>query len=60
VVQVQVFLADIADYAAMNAVYATYFPARPPARAAIGVAALPRGARVEMLMTAVRPARGSR
>jgi 2-iminobutanoate/2-iminopropanoate deaminase len=57
VVQVQVFLADIADYAALNAVYAPYFPAQPPARAAIGVAALPRGARVEILMTAARPAR---
>ncbi len=56
VVQVQVFLADMADYAALNAVYAPYFPSRPPARAAIGVAALPRGARVEVLMTAVRPA----
>ncbi|HYH46960.1 MAG TPA: Rid family detoxifying hydrolase [Thermoanaerobaculia bacterium] len=57
VVQVQVFLADMADYAALNAVYAPYFPAQPPARAAIGVAALPRGARVEILMTAARPAR---
>lgn len=57
VVQVQVFLADMADYAALNAVYAPYFPAQPPARAAIGVAALPRGARVEVLMTAIRPAR---
>jgi 2-iminobutanoate/2-iminopropanoate deaminase len=53
VVQVQVLLADIADYAAMNEVYATYFPVAPPARAAYAVAALPRGARVEILMTAV-------
>jgi len=54
VVQVQVFLADVADYAAFNEVYAPYFPQPAPARAAVAVAALPRGARVEVLMTAVR------
>jgi 2-iminobutanoate/2-iminopropanoate deaminase len=54
VVQVQVFLADVNDYAAFNEVYAGYFPAPAPARAAVAVAALPRGARVEVLMTAVR------
>ena len=54
VVQVQVFLADIGDYAAFNNVYAPYFPANPPARAVVGVAGLPRGAKVEILMTAVR------
>lgn len=54
VVQVQVFLADVNDYAAFNEVYATYFPQPAPARAAVAVAALPRGARVEVLMTAVR------
>lgn len=53
VVQVQVLLADIADYTAMNEVYAAFFPVDPPARAAYAVAALPRGARVEILMTAV-------
>lgn len=54
VVQAQVFLADIADYGAMNAVYAEHFEAAPPARAALQVGALPLGARVEILMTAVR------
>jgi 2-iminobutanoate/2-iminopropanoate deaminase len=54
VVQVQVFLADVSDYAAFNEVYATYFPQPAPARAAVAVAALPRSARVEVLMTAVR------
>jgi 2-iminobutanoate/2-iminopropanoate deaminase len=54
VVQVQVFLADVGDYAAFNEVYAGYFPPPAPARAAVAVAALPRGARVEVLMTAVR------
>jgi 2-iminobutanoate/2-iminopropanoate deaminase len=50
---VQVLLADINDYQAMNEVYVTYFPESPPARAAFAVAAIPRGARVEVVMTAV-------
>jgi len=54
VVQVQVLLADIGDYNALNQVYVTYFPKDPPARAAYAVAALPRGARVEILMTAAK------
>ena len=57
VVQVQVLLADIADYQAFNAIYAGYFPQEPPARAAYAVAALPRGAKVEILMTAARASR---
>jgi len=54
VVQVQVLLADIDDYQAMNEVYGAYFPDSPPARAAYAVAAIPRGARVEIVMTAAR------
>lgn len=54
VVQVQVFLVDINDYQAMNEVYATFFQESPPARAALAVAALPGGAQVEILMTAVK------
>lgn len=54
VVQVQVLLADIGDYQAMNEIYATYFQEDPPARAAYAVAALPAGAQVEILMTAVK------
>ncbi|MFP5284450.1 MAG: Rid family detoxifying hydrolase [Thermoanaerobaculia bacterium] len=54
VVQVQVLLANIGDYQAMNEVYATYFRENPPARAAFAVAALPGGAQVEILMTAVK------
>jgi 2-iminobutanoate/2-iminopropanoate deaminase len=55
VVQVQILLSDINDYQAMNEVYATYFPESPPARAAYAVAGIPRGARVEIVMTAVAP-----
>lgn len=43
-----VFLADLADFAAMNAVYAEYVGAVPPARATVQVAALPSGALVEI------------
>lgn len=48
VVKTTVFLQDMADFAAMNEVYARYFPQEPPARAAVQVAALPKGARVEI------------
>ena len=48
VVKTTVFLIDLADFAAMNEVYATYFPELPPARSTVQVAALPRGARVEI------------
>lgn len=48
VVKTTVFLADMADFAAVNAVYATYFPTDPPARSAFQVAALPLGAMVEI------------
>ena len=48
VVKTTVFLADIKDFKAMNAVYATYFPSEPPARSAVQAAALPLGALVEI------------
>ena len=48
VVKLNVFLTDLANFPAVNAVMAGYFREPYPARAAIGVAALPRGAAVEM------------
>lgn len=54
VVAVQVYLADLDDFAAMNAVYAAVFDAAPPARATVEVGALPRGARVEIAAQAYR------
>lgn len=48
VVKVNVYLADINDFAAMNAVYAEYFPSAPPARTTIQAAALPLGLLVEI------------
>ncbi|MFQ6615159.1 MAG: Rid family detoxifying hydrolase [Fidelibacterota bacterium] len=53
VVQVQVFLADLEDYGAMNRVYGTYFAAAPPARAVVEVSKIPRNAQVEITMIAV-------
>ncbi len=53
-VQTQVFLSDLADFEAMNRVYAERFPKDPPARATAQVARLPRDARVEILLTAQR------
>lgn len=52
VVKVNVFLTDMADFAAMNVVYATQFTAPYPARTTIGVAALPLGAAVEIELIA--------
>jgi 2-iminobutanoate/2-iminopropanoate deaminase len=48
VVKTTVFMVDLGEFAAMNDVYAIYFPANQPARSTIQVAALPKGARVEI------------
>jgi reactive intermediate/imine deaminase len=48
VVKVTVFLTDMANFPRLNEIMSTYFSEPYPARAAIGVAALPRGARVEV------------
>jgi 2-iminobutanoate/2-iminopropanoate deaminase len=54
VVKTTCFLADINDFAAFNAVYAKFMSDPPPARSTFGVAALPRGGRVEIEAIAVR------
>ena len=48
VVKCTVFLTDIADYAAMNDVYRTFFPEKPPARSTVAGSGLALGARVEI------------
>ena len=48
VVQARVYLTNMSEYGAMNAIYAKHFSEPFPARTAIGVAALPLGARVEI------------
>lgn len=55
VVKVNVFLIDMDNFAAMNAVYADQFLAPYPARTTIGVAALPLGAQVEIELIALVP-----
>ena len=52
VVKTTVFLTDLADFTAMNEVYARYFTSDFPARSTVQVAALPRGARVEIEVVA--------
>jgi 2-iminobutanoate/2-iminopropanoate deaminase len=54
VVKTTIFLADIADFATMNAIYARFMPDPPPARTTFAVAALPKGARFEIEAVAVR------
>ncbi len=54
VVKTTVFLLTMEDFAAMNAVYATHFPEPYPARSTVAVVGLPRGARVEIEVTAAR------
>jgi 2-iminobutanoate/2-iminopropanoate deaminase len=57
VVRATVYLADMADFAAMNEVYATYFAPPAPARSTIQAARLPKDARVEIDVIAEIPAR---
>ena len=54
VVKTTVFLADMGDFAAMNAVYATFFSEPFPARSAVAVKTLPKGALVEIECIASR------
>ncbi len=53
VVKTTVFLRDMGDFAVMNGIYAEFFTENPPARSAIQVAALPKGAAVEIEAVAV-------
>jgi 2-iminobutanoate/2-iminopropanoate deaminase len=47
-VRLTVYMTDLAAFAEVGEVYATFFPESPPARVTVGVAALPKGAQVEM------------
>jgi 2-iminobutanoate/2-iminopropanoate deaminase len=55
VVKTTIFLVDVGDFAAVNAVYAKFMPEPPPARSTVGIAALPKGALVEIEAIAHRP-----
>lgn len=53
VVRATIYLTDLGDFAKVNAVYGEKFPQHPPARATVQVAALPKGARVEIDLVAL-------
>jgi 2-iminobutanoate/2-iminopropanoate deaminase len=55
VVKTTVFMTDLAQFGEMNATYAKHFPVDPPARSTIQVAALPKGANVEIEAIALKP-----
>lgn len=55
VVKVTLYLVDLGDFAAVNEIYAQRFVEPYPARVTVGVAALPKGARIEVEMAARRP-----
>jgi 2-iminobutanoate/2-iminopropanoate deaminase len=56
-VKTTIFLADMGDFAAVNAIYGRYVPDPPPARSTVQVAALPKAGRVEIEAIARRSAR---
>jgi 2-iminobutanoate/2-iminopropanoate deaminase len=56
VVKTTIFLVDLADFAQVNELYGRRFPADPPARSTVQVAALPRGSRLEIEVVAHRNA----
>jgi 2-iminobutanoate/2-iminopropanoate deaminase len=57
VIRSTVFLKNMDDFAAMNAVYTKYFSTAPPARSTVEVSRLPKNALVEIDMIAVAPAK---
>lgn len=52
VIKTTVFLTDLADFATVNAIYATRFPSEPPARSCVQVAGLPGGSKIEIELVA--------
>lgn len=60
VAETKVYLADMNDFAAMNAAYIKHFPGRPPARTTIAISKLHRGSRVEMTLVAHKPKTSAR
>lgn len=54
IVKASIFMADMADYAMINEVYAQYFESSPPAREAVAVRTLPKNVNVEISVIAVK------
>jgi len=59
IVKTTIFLVDLADFQTVNEIYGSYFKQAPPARSTVQVAALPKGARVEIETIAVADSGGS-
>lgn len=55
IVRTTIYVTSMDDFAEVNEAYGSFFPNDPPARATVGVSALPKGARVEIDCIAVRP-----
>ena len=53
VVRSTIYLVDLGDFTKVNAIYGSHFPKDPPARATVQVAALPKGARIEIDLVAI-------
>jgi 2-iminobutanoate/2-iminopropanoate deaminase len=58
IVKTTIFLKDISDFAAVNEIYASFFPQEPPARSTVEVSNLPKGALLEIEAIAVKEQRG--
>ncbi|MDP9068935.1 MAG: RidA family protein [Actinomycetota bacterium] len=54
ILKTTIYVTNMDDFAQVNEAYGAFFPAEPPARATVGVAALPKGARVEIECVALR------
>jgi len=54
IVKTTIFLRNMSDFAAVNEIYAGFFPTEPPARSTVGVVALPKGAPLEIEAIAIR------
>lgn len=55
IVRTTIYVTNMGDFAEVNEAYGSFFPTDPPARATVGVSALPKGARVEIDCIAARP-----
>lgn len=54
VIKTTIFLTDLADFAPVNDVYASFFPSNPPARSTVQVSRLPRDVRIEIEVIAIQ------
>ncbi len=60
IIKTTIFLANLADFQAVNELYGSYFKSDPPARSTVQVAALPKNAQVEIEVVAATNANGGR